>query len=413
MDVSAVLRGTLGSGVVKAGLIHRLGRWCLAAVAGAFLAVVLFMLFYRIGGLASVAPPLVLTGAKLQLVQGEGEPTPSGLLIRRSGAQGRAVVQAAARRAPASLYGQVAWRLDGATSEQDLQLAWVTLAAPHTVRTRPLPHQTAGVLDMTAEPHWQGRILALGLIVSGPLTQPIRLDRLELRPVMPSWATLGRELVADWTAFEPWSQRSINFAADAPLNALFPPVSLVLLALLLSAAGYAVLEPPRRTPNALWPYVALFLLGWLILDLRWQWTLSQRLEQTAADFAGKSPAQRWQVLDEALYPFLQAVRNQLPASAPVSTRLFIISADPTGFEAGRTRYHLLPYNSHLGFTGLPPSDAVRSDDYLLLLAPLEHLRYDSTHHVLEQGSLRLPVTLRYRAELGGLFQVRDRNVQEP
>ena len=385
--------------------LRPIGRWGLAAVSGALLAVLLFLLFYRIGGLASVAPPLVLNGAKLQLAQGEGEQTPDGLLIRRAGAPGRAVVQAAARMAPALIYGQVAWRLEGVTSEQEVQLVWATLAEPHTIRTRSLPHQADGVLDLTLEPHWQGRILAIGLVVSGPWTKPVRIERLELRPITPSFAALAQELLADWRAFEPWSQRSINFAADAPLNALFPPVAMVLLALLLSAVGYALLEPPRRRPGVLWPYVGLLLLGWLILDMRWQWTLNQRLVQTANDFAGKSAEQRWLAMDEALYAFLQEVRKRLPQSP---ARLLIISADPTGFEAGRARYHLLPHNSYAGLTTLPPPGVVRPGDYLLLLTPLADLRYHAAQRWLEgQGGVRLPVDLRYSAKLGGLFQVRD------
>lgn len=408
MDFSAILRGTVAK-TVNWERLRCVGRWWVAVVGGVLLAVLGFLLFYRLGGLASAAPPLALTGAQLQLVQGEGEPTPSGLLIRRVGAQGRALAQASTRIAPAAIYAQVAWRLDGVTPDQDVQLVWATLADPQTVHSRSLPRHADGVLDLSMEPRWRGRILAIGLSVPGPLAQPVRIEQLELRPVMPSLAMLGRELAADWGAFENWSQRSINFAANAPLNALFPPVSMALLALALGAVLYALLEPPRRTPGALWPYVGLFLLAWLILDGRWQWTLTQRLEQTAADFAGKSAAQRWQVLDEALYPFLQQVQHHLP---PSPVRLYVISADPTGFAAGRARYHLLPHNSHVGFVRLPPPKAVRVGDYLLLLAPLDAVRYEPARQSLEQASVRLPVELLYRATLGALFRVRDANLQE-
>lgn len=394
--------------MLKRESLRQIGCWWLAAVSGALLAVLLFLLFYRIGGLASVAPPVVLSSAGLQLAQGQGETTAAGLLIHQAGSRGWALVRGSVRIAPAAIYRQVVWQVAGLPPDRELRLVWNTLDDPARSYSRALGRGVNhGVLDVGAEPSWRGRILAIGLIVPGPLTEPVRIERLELRPVTPAFAALVRELAADWSAFEPWSQRSINFAADAPLNALFPPVSMVLLALALGAACYALLEPPRRRPDALWPYVGLLLLGWLVLDLRWQWTLTKRLEQTATDFAGKSAEQRWLAMDEALYPFLQTVRKHLPQPSQSVARLFIISADPTGFTTGRARYHLLPHNSYAGFTALPPPGVVRPGDYLLLLAPLANLRYNSEQGWLEGQGVRLSAELRYVAESGGLFQVGD------
>jgi hypothetical protein len=102
------------------------------------------------------------------------------------------------------------------------------------------------------------------------------------------------------------------------------------------------------------PYAALFLLGWLLLDLRWQWELNQRLGQTVARFAGKEMTERRLAdLDGDFYRFLLEVRRRLPEK-PV--RLFIVSNDPSGFLAGRARYHLSPHNGYMGFTHPPSPD---------------------------------------------------------
>jgi hypothetical protein len=45
--------------------------WVLATVGGALLTVLALLLFYRTGGLAAVAPPVLLEGARLQLVSGQ------------------------------------------------------------------------------------------------------------------------------------------------------------------------------------------------------------------------------------------------------------------------------------------------------------------------------------------------------
>lgn len=380
--------------------------WMLATTGGAVLTVLTLLLFYRTGGLAAVAPPVVLQGAKLQLASGQGGQTPTGLEIRQVGPQGSAVVQGTARMAQAALYRQLSWQVEGLQPGSELRLVWATLADPRTLHERVLPPAgpEGSVLDLSAEPRWQGRIAGIGLAVRGPLAQPLVVRRLELRPVASTVGVLLRELAADWTTFEDWSQRSINYTSGAPLNALFPPLVMVALWIGFSAVLYALFDPPRRAPGALLPYAALFLLGWLTLDVRWQWDLGQRLAQTARDFAGKSEEdRRLAALDGELYRFLREVRQRLPEKP---ARLFIVSADPGGFWAGRARYHLLPQNGYAGFARLPPPDQARAGDYILILSPLADARYDPERRLLEGGGAQLPVEMLHFAALGALFRVR-------
>ena len=386
-------------------LWSRLG-WMLAALGGTLLAVLAMLLFYRMGGLTMAAPPVILHGDKLQLASGQGGPTPTGLEIRQTGPQGWAAAQGAARLAPAALYRRLSWQVEGRPAGSELWLVWTTLADPQTPQQKMLPAAptSEGVLDLSAEPRWQGRIVAIGLAVRGPLSQPLVVHRLELRPVVPTTGALLRSMVEDWTTFEDWNQRSINYVSGAPLNALFPPVVMVALGLGFSAALYALFNPSRRTPGAWLPYAALFLLGWLALDLRWQWDLGQRLAQTARDFAGGNEEdRRLAALDGEFYRFLREVRQRLPEQ-PV--RLFIVSTDPAGFWAGRARYHLLPHNGYAGFARLPPPGQVRAGDYVLILTPLLNIDYDTERRVLRGDRAQLPAEMVHFATKGALFRVR-------
>ena len=382
------------------------GLWLLAATGGALASVLVLLLFYRLGGLAVVAPPLVLTGAELRLVAGQGEPTPSGLEIRQPGPEGVAAVQTPVRRmVRAALYNRLSWRVRGLEPDQRLRLAWVTLAEPRKSRELTLPPagpDGIGELDLRAEPDWQGRIAALGLIVPGPFPQPLLLDRLELQSASLSFGDLLRWALEEWTSFENWSQRSINYTAGAPLDALFPPVLVVALWIGFGGVLYALFEPSRRWK--LMPYTALFLLGWLVLDLRWQWDLRQRLEQTVERFAGKSEEDRRLVaLDGDLYRFLLDVRRHLPVH-PV--RLFVVSDDPHGFRAGRTRYHLLPHNGYAGFSRVPNPGEARAGDYVLILSPLAGVGYNRESRALEWQGGRLSAEMLHVAPAGALFRVR-------
>ncbi len=381
------------------------GLWLLAVAGGALASVLVLLLFYRLGGLPVVAPPLVLNGTDLQLVAGQGESTPAGLEIRQPGPKGVAVVRIPVRHmVRAALYGHLSWRVRGLEPDRRLRLVWVTLAAPQKSWELTLPPtgpNGIGELDLREESHWQGRIAALGLIVPGPFPQPLLLDRLELRPASLTFGDLLRWAWEEWTSFEAWSQRSINYTAGAPLDALFPPVLMVALWLGFGGLLYALLDPPRRWK--LTPYAALFLLGWLVLDLRWQWDLRLRLEQTVERFAGKNEEERrLAALDGDLYRFLLEVRQRLPERP---ARLFIVSADPQGFQAGRARYHLLPHNGYAGFSRVPHAGEARAGDYVLILSPLNGVGYNRGSRALEWQGGRLPAELLYVAAAGALFRV--------
>jgi len=385
-----------------------LGRLVLAALGGALLTGLLLLLFYIGDGLTVVAPPVVLTGAELQLAAGQGEHTAAGLQIRQPDAQGLSVVQGPVQRmVRAALYPHLSWQVEGLAPGSEMRLAWVTLAEPRTVRERLLPAQAAGSVDLGTDPHWRGRIAMMGLMVRGPLAEPLLVQRLELRPVTRGSVGLWRWAVGEWSELEDWSQRSINYIAGAPLDALFYPVLVVALWVGLSVVLYILLAWPAPASRGWKPYAALFLLGWLVLDLRWQWDLSQRVQQTEARFAGKSgDEQRLAATDGDLYRFLLDVRRHLPET-PV--RIFIVSADPaenTTYEAGRARYHLLPHNGYAGLSRPPDARVAVENSYVLILSPVPGIRYDRNAQVLEWENGQLPVELRYVAPAGALFRVR-------
>lgn len=396
--------------MTEAPIFGRLARpflvWTLAASGGAALTVVALLLFYLGGGLAWIAPPVVIASEQLQLVSGQGTKTPAGLEIRQPGPQDLAVIQAGIRGVRADRYHQFSWRISGLEPGRELRLVWVTVAEPGITRQRLLPSAGAdgGMLDLSAEPHWQDRIGGIGLLVRGPLAKPLLVRGLELRAPPLTTAQLLRQMVEDWTTFESWSQRSINFTAGAPLDALFPPVVVVAMWIGFSTLLYALFTLPSCAAHRIMPYAALFLLGWLALDLRWQWDLGQRLVQTMNSFAGKDEtARRLAALDGDFYRFLLDIRQRLPQQ-PV--RLLIVSTNPSGFLAGRARYHLLPHNSYAGLAQLPAQNQARAGDYVLVLAPLNQVRYDRERQMLERAGVQLPAEMLHIAEAGALFRVR-------
>lgn len=365
-----------------------IGQVVLAALGGAVATVLVLLLFYRAGGLTAVAPPVVLTATDFHVAD-----------VQAGAPEGTAVRSSVERMVRADLFRRLSWQVQGLAPGSELRLTWATLVEPRTLRERTLPAHDADTVDLEAEPEWQGRIIAVGLSVHGPMAGPLVVQRLELQPELLSPGELLRWAVGEWRGFDDWSQRSINYAAGIPLDALFPPVVVVALWVGFGMALYALCAPPRG-----WlPYVALFLLGWLALDLRWQRVLEQRLDLTVERFAGKDEtARRLADHDGKLYQFLADVRQRLPERP---ARVLIVSNDPTKQEAGRARYHLLPHNGYAGLPQPPDPHMVRAGDYVLILSPLKGVRYNRAAQALEWDQKRLSATLLYAASAGALFQV--------
>jgi hypothetical protein len=372
----------------------------MASLLGAALTVLAVLLFYRMGGQSEANRLLRWNGSDLQWIGGQGTRAPGGLEIQPIGPQG-VVLWTSPRSTNAGLYSELVWDIAGLDGRQPLQPIWRTPEGRLQQAAR-MTNADAGSADLRAESDWRGTVMALGLFIPGSQSTPVTIRGLELRPASLTAGEWLDRLWEEWTSREDWSQRSINFAAGATVRPLASPVLIVALWIGFSSVLYAGLNPPRRRPRALMPYAVLFLLGWLLLDLRWQWELTGRLEQTVERFAGKDTTERRLAdLDGEFYRFLLEVRQRLPEK-PV--RLFIVSNDPAGFLAGRARYHLLPHNGYMGF--LQPPEIAQPGDYVLLLAPLPGARYDRQGQALEWENGQLRVEMLYSASAGTLFRVR-------
>jgi len=378
--------------------------WLAALAAGAVLTVLAFLLYYRTGGESEANVPLNWKGSELRLVGGRGvmAPTdPDGLEIQPFASSG-IVLWTPPRQLAARLYGEMVWKIDGLDDRQSVQPVWRTVDG-QLRRAVGVTPASVGRADLLAEPDWRDFVVAVGLFVPGLLPTPAMVRRFELRPAALTTGQWLDRLWEEWTTREDWSQRSINFAAGATPRPLTPPA--LMAAVWVGWSGFLyggwVLAMGRRLRLA--PFAALFLLGWLALDLRWQWELSQRLEWTEERFAGKDETgRRLADLDGELYRFLLDVRWRLPEKP---ARVFIISADPASFQVGRARYHLLPHNGAV-FSRLPSSGEAREGDYVLILSPLAGVRYNRERRTLEWANGQLPAELLHAASPGALFRVR-------
>lgn len=385
---------------------HSVARFLAALVGGALLLLIVLFGYYRLSA-GLTAPALQFQGLDLRIVEGAGHATDKGAEIAKSSARGIVMIQVPVRPFEAKRYAGLAWRLSGLKDTLDLRVIWAARGGRGKPQDRTVsdPNRARGVLSLEGDPAWDGEIIALGLVIVGPLTEPLTLHGLSLEPRTPTASQILEAIRDDWLRVEPWSGRSINFDDTGPPNGHLPLTLQAALWAICSGLIYMALSRSRRGHAHLVPYVLIAISAWSILDLRWAWVLLQRADQTIERYAGLDGDQRQQVgPDQGFFPFLQQIKNHIQ---PPSARLFVVSPEPGSYGVERARYHLFPANSY-ATQALDCGMNVEAGDYILMMEPLRQIPYARQDQRLIFGDCRIPARLELSdPSLGGLFVVKD------
>ncbi len=223
-------------------------------------------------------------------------------------------------------------------------------------------------ITMAGHNAWISQIFGLALVVQTSGRQEFLVRAISAHP-MGLDESLSR-LLGNWLGFSPWTGTAI-----AQLDDVQPPLSFFIAALLLlpMLVGAAIFfwrqhrHAPHQIPakNIQWQRVGLvlFVLGWLTLDARWLWQLTQQTEQIRSIYGGKGVVEKHlAAVDAPLYAFIDKVRLLLPKN---TTRIFALAPDP--YLRSRIAYLLAPYNVYFDFYQAAPSGGhmLRRGDYVL------------------------------------------------
>jgi hypothetical protein len=352
-------------------------------------------------------PTMRIDAQSLQLTAGEGAQSDRGLRVERAAPNGLVLVQGAIRPFEARDYRGLGWRLDGLDATRALRVIWATAATTRKPFDRLIStaERRAGFVDLTEDPNWEGLIVGVGLAVVGsePESEPLLFESLTLQPRRPALSAILPLAWNDWRRDLGWTGRSINFTDSAEGTGRIRPLIPVVVWCALAALIHLLLAPPWRGFRTWTPYGVILLVGWLVLDARWQWLLLERLDQTRALYAGLDAVERRRVgPDQGFYPFIADIRDRLGTEP---ARLLLVASDPAGYGANRARYHLLPHNVRLTAT-LDAASGVTPGDFVLLMSPLDRMAHDRARSELVFGDWRLAVSSELsRPGLGTLFRV--------
>ena len=392
----------------------------LSAIGGGLFTITGFLLYYLSSSLTTAYPPLIWSGPEMPVVVGEGRQVADDLEIQP--VNNTVFFRFSAKGFMARPYDRLIWRIQGINPGQEVRLIWQIQSDSGNARQLPVQFNDlqTGSVQLRSQPDWQGYIVSLGLLVRGSFLQPLRIEKVELWPAPLSAAALLDQAWQEWTTSEYWSQRSAHFISGAPYRSLFHPVVMTAVWIGLSVILYVIYQflawPQQRWRFS--PLMVPFLIGWGILDVRWQMDLTQRTLITDQRFAGKNAVEKRQAADDGeLFRFLQKIRSHLPERP---ARIFVVNNDVANrkllrnYVTARARYHLQPHNSFADVGDWSQLGQARPGDYILILQPDKgihqqsaDLQYSSVQRRLQWSSGSLSVENLYREALGQLLRVQS------
>jgi hypothetical protein len=300
----------------------------------------------------------------------------------------------------ASDYGRVVIDADPLPKDVEAALIWVRRDEPGRPYDQRLEQDGARIvptlLDGNAD--WRDEIAFVAVGIKGAMKEPWSLRAFRLEPL--GTAGIAADIVQGWTSLERWDGRSINvlFGGREEQRAWLPPLAFAASAIVALAAW---LYARRRARRAAATLLALpFLLGWLVLDLRWQANLVEQAGLTWDAYGGRDLEARHLAMDDGdLFRFAQAAAAKLPETP---ARIYATS----DFEYFRRRagYHLYPHNV-LAYNWADPS-VMQPGDYIFLYQKAD-VGYDTGRRLLLwKSGPTLPVTPLLVQRGAGLFEVR-------
>jgi hypothetical protein len=202
------------------------------------------------------------------------------------------------------------------------------------------------LIDLSTEPEWHGEITEFGFLLAGAEGESVELGDTLLMP--DSLKTRLQLTWRAWSLFEAWSQKSINFIYGGDYRQIVALPLLVvawLLCTLLFLWLILLLGKKADTRQLLGLASMLFLVAWVLLDIRWS---VNNIKQAHFSWSTK-----WQVneqqrlnneLDGDIYQYVQRLKATVLGDKPA--RILIIGDENAmDYYLLRTKYHLLPHSA--------------------------------------------------------------------
>ena len=349
-----------------------------ASLAAAFAITVALNAGPRLRGTpASIDVP----GSAMQAPKGRARIEGSTIVLNALGADGVGLIAAPVAAFDADEYSRVTWHITSAAAGgTDLLMVWRTREQPARTHTAPIDWSRGpATVDLSRDPDWSGSIQGVALAVRGQLPVPLAIAGFSARSN--AWDATAADIVGQWLEWPRTGGRMMVTQMSDEARHVAPILPVVAGGVALGVAFLIFRARRRGEAVAAWAIAALFLAGWLLVDLRWQTILWRQHAATVAQFAGKSLDEQY--MADADAPIFDVARKIRDAKRLHGGRILLLSDN--AHLRTRVGWFLYPENVFYGPRGrdpIPPApDRLRAGDQVVLLL-FRGIRWDATRGVL-------------------------------
>ena len=204
------------------------------------------------------------------------------------------------------------------------------------------------LVDLTTETGWRGEITEFGFLIAGQPGETIEIGKISLE----SDSIRNRFQLTwhAWTVFEEWSQKSINFLNGGESHQLVSLSILVIAWLIVTISLLWLLSVFGRKVDLRQIAIAgciLFLVGWMLLDLRWTSNNLQQIQRSLQSHWHAGDQQRLSMaLDGEIYQYSEKLKSGVLGDS--TARILIIGDEnAVDYYMLRAKYHLLPHSVNI------------------------------------------------------------------
>jgi hypothetical protein len=249
----------------------------------------------------------------------------------------------------------------GGANQKDPTFFWRKLGEPDNVHRVKLSSSGRQLAYLTNLENWQGRISEIGLLFYDDGGKTVHLRSLTLKPQ--STAINLKKIWRDWTQFEPWSLKSVNWIASGSKTPIVSLPMFVASILLATIAALLILNSSVSSTVA-----AVFfsmVVAWTVVDFRWTVNGVRQSNQTLDNYKGNPDLEHLHGLGDLAIASLVAQAKSV-MQAPDAGVLVLATKPEMKFQVYRAKYHLLPNPAVVHEGGLEGIPRIKPD-YVLVV----------------------------------------------
>ena len=319
-------------------------------------------------------------GSAMHAPKGRARVEGSTIVLNALDADGVGLIVAPVDAFDADEYSRVTWHVASAAARgTDLLMVWRTREQPARTHTASIDWSRGPAsVDLSRDTNWSGRVQGVALAVRGQLPVPLAIAGFSARSN--AWDATAADIVAQWLEWPRMAGRMTISQMSDEARHVAPILAVVAGGVALGVAFLIFRARRRSEPVAMWAIAALFLAGWLLVDLRWQTILWRQHAATIAQFAGKSLDE--QHMADADAPIFDVARKIRDAKRARGGRILVLSDN--AHLGTRVGWFLYPENVFYGPRRRDPApapDQLRPGDQVVLLL-FRGIQWDATRGML-------------------------------